>query len=101
MVINDEVYSKAPNKNCPTRKQNNRFHEVWSTELMDMSEYKIANNKGFRYIFVNIAKFCNYTGCVPLMKKNWLNSNVINFKHSYYIRTKSNYNKKRSREAIY
>ena len=51
----DEIYSKPPKKNY----ESNRLvyihiDENWSIDLADMIDYKISNNKGFRFIFVVI-----------------------------------------------
>ena len=49
----DEIYSKPPQKNYPTNKiVYNHADEIWSIDLADMIDYKISNNKGFRYIFM-------------------------------------------------
>ena len=29
----------------------NHLNEIWSIDLADMIDYKISNNKGFRYIY--------------------------------------------------
>ena len=43
--------------------------EIWSSDLADMIDYKISNNKGFRYIFVIIDNFSKYLWCIPLKNK--------------------------------
>ena len=35
-----------------------------------MIDYKFSNNKGYRYVFVIIDKFLEYTWCIPLKNKN-------------------------------
>ena len=65
----DEIYSKPSKKNYPTNKiVYNHIDEIWSTDLADFSDYKISNNKGFRYIFVNIDNFSKYLWAIPLKK---------------------------------
>ena len=32
----------------------NHIDEMWSIDLADMIDYKMSNNKGFRYMFVII-----------------------------------------------
>ena len=57
-IFINELYSKAPKKNYKTNKiLYNHIDENWSIDLADFSDYKISNNKGFRYIFVNIDNF--------------------------------------------
>ena len=57
-------------RNYPTNKiVYNRIDEVWSIDLADMIDYKIAKNKGFRYIFVIIDKYSKYLWAIPLKNK--------------------------------
>ena len=42
--------------------------EIWSIDLVDLIDYKISNNKGFRYIFVIINNFSKYLWAIPLKK---------------------------------
>ena len=66
-IFFDERDSSPPRRNYPTNKTvYNRIDEVWSIDLADAVDYKISNNKGFRYIFEIIAYFSNYTWCIPL-----------------------------------
>ena len=69
-IFIDEIYSKPPKKKYPTNKIiYNHGNEIWSIDLADMIDYKISNNKGFRYIFVIIDNFCKYLWCIPLKNK--------------------------------
>ena len=43
---------------------------MWSFDLADMIDYKISNNKGFRYIFIIIDSFSKYLWAIPL-KNNY------------------------------
>ena len=47
-----------------------QINEIWRIDLADMVDYKISNNKGFRYIFIIIDTFSNYLRCVYLKNKN-------------------------------
>ena len=70
-TFNDEIYSKTPRKNYPTNKIiYNHIDEIWSIDLADMIDYKISNNKGFRYIFVLTDNFSKYLWAIPLKNKN-------------------------------
>ena len=63
----DEIYSKPPRKNYPTKKiVYNHINEIWSIDLADMIDYKTSNNKGFRYIFIIIDNFSKYLWAIPL-----------------------------------
>ena len=69
-IFIDEIYSKAPKKNYPTNKIiYNHIDEIWSIDLADMIDYKISNNKGFRYIFIVIDNFSKYLWAIPLKNK--------------------------------
>ena len=66
----DEIYSKPPIKNYPTNKiVYNHIDEIWSIDLSDMIDYKISNNKGYRYIFIIIDNYSKYLWSVPLRNK--------------------------------
>ena len=69
-IFIDEIYSTPPQKIYPTNKiVYNHIDEIWSIDLADMIDYKISNNKGFRYIFVVIDDFSKYLWAVPLKNK--------------------------------
>ena len=69
-IFIDEIYSEAPKKNYPTNKKvYNHNDEIWSFDLADMVEYKISNNKGFRYIFIIIDIFSKYLWAIPIKIK--------------------------------
>ena len=61
-IFINEIFSKPPKKNYETNKViHNHIDEIWSIDLADMVDYKISNNKGFRYIIV---KLDNYSKCL-------------------------------------
>ena len=69
-IFIDEIYSKAPKKNYETNKITyNHTDEIWSVGLADFSDYKISNNKGYRYIFIIIDNFSKYLWAIPLKNK--------------------------------
>ena len=69
-IFIDEIYSKPPRKNYPTNKIiYNHIDEIWSIDLADMIDYKISNNKGYRYIFIVIDNFSKYLWAIPLKNK--------------------------------
>ena len=47
----------------------NHVDEIWSVDLADMIDYKISNNKGFRYKFIIIDNFSKYLWAIPLKNK--------------------------------
>ena len=69
-IFIDEISGKAPKKNYPTNKIiYNHIDEIWSIDLADMIDYKISNNKGFRYIFIIIDNYSKYLWAIPLKNK--------------------------------
>ena len=69
-IFVDEIYSKAPKRNYSTNKiVYNHTDEIWSIDLADMIDYKISNNKGYRYIFIIIDNFSKYLWAIPLKNK--------------------------------
>ena len=47
----------------------NHADEIWSMDLADMVDYKISNNKSYRYIFIVIDNFSKYLWAIPLKNK--------------------------------
>ena len=69
-IFIDEIHSTPPRKNYQTNKiVFNHIDEIWSIDLADMIDYKISNNRGFRYIFIIIDNFSKYLWGIPLKKK--------------------------------
>ena len=54
----DEIYSKPPKKNFVTNKTE-VYHngDVWSSDIMDLKDYKPENNRSCGYVLVNTDKF--------------------------------------------
>ena len=69
-IFIDEIYSKPPRRNYPTNKIiYNHIDEIWSIDLADMIDYKISNNKGYRYIIIINDNFSKYLWAIPLKNK--------------------------------
>ena len=69
-IFKDEIYSKPPRKNYPTNKiMIESIDETWSSDLLDMNDYGIKSNKGYRYILVIIDNFSNFGWTIPLKNK--------------------------------
>ena len=69
-IFIDEIYSKPPLRNYPTNKIiYNHIDQIWSIDLADMVDYKISNNKGFRYNFIIVDNFSRYLWAIPLKNK--------------------------------
>ena len=69
-IFIDEIYSIPPKKNYPTNKTMNKSNDdTWSSDLLDMNDYGIKNNKGYRYILVVIDNFSKFGWTIPLKNK--------------------------------
>ena len=70
-IFIDEIYSKPPIKKYSTNKiVYNHIDEIWIIDLVDMIDYKISNNKGFRYIFVVLDNYSKHSWAIPFKNKN-------------------------------
>ena len=86
-IFIDEIYSTPPRKNYPTNKiVYNHIDEIWSIDLADMIDYKISNNKGYRYIFIVIDNFSKYLWAIPL--KNKYSNTITNEFSNILIKSK-------------
>ena len=69
-IIIDEIYSKPPLRNYPTNKTIIKsIDDTWSSDLLDMNDYGIKNNKGYRYLLVVIDNFSKFGWTIPLKNK--------------------------------
>ena len=69
-IFVDEIYSKPPMRNYPTNKTIIKsIDDTWSSDLLDMNDYAIKNNKGYRYILVVIDNFSKFGWTIPLKNK--------------------------------
>ena len=69
-IFIDECYSKPPKKNYHTNKTIIKsIDDTWSSDFLDMNDYGIKNNKGYRYILVVIDNFSKFGWTIPLKKK--------------------------------
>ena len=70
-IFIEEIYSKASVRNYPTTKiRYNHFDEIWSLDLIGNIDYKISNNKVYKYMFIIIDNFSKYFSATPLKNKN-------------------------------
>ena len=70
-IFIDEIYSTPPKKNYPTNKTIIKsIDDTWSSDLLDMNDYGIKNNKGYRYILAVIDNFSKFGWTIPIPVKN-------------------------------
>ena len=66
----NEIYSTPPKKNYETNKIiYHHIDETWSINLVDLTDNKVSNKKGFRYIFIIIDNFSKHLWAIPLKTK--------------------------------
>ena len=66
----DEIYSKPPMRYYPTNKTIIKsIDDTSSSDLLDMNDYGIKNNKGYRYILVIFDNFSKFGWTIPLKNK--------------------------------
>ena len=57
-IFIDKIYSTPTKKNYPTNKTIIKsIDDTWSSDILDMNDYGIKNNRGYRYILVVVDKF--------------------------------------------
>ena len=70
-IFINEIYSKPPKKNYATNKIIvYHIDNIWSLDILDLKEYGLENNSGYRYVLVTIDNFSKYGWTVPLKNKN-------------------------------
>ena len=66
----NEIYSNPPKKSYSTnRTVVKHIDDTWSMDLLDMIDYGVKNNRGYRYILVVIDNFSKFGWGVPLKNK--------------------------------
>ena len=57
-IFINEIYSKGPRKSYPTNKTDvHQIDDIWSLDILDLKDYGIENNRGYRYVLVTIDNF--------------------------------------------
>ena len=70
-IFINEIYSKGPKKNYATNKTDVYFiDDIWSLDILDLKDYGLEINRGYRYVLVIIDNFSKYGWTVPLKNKN-------------------------------
>ena len=67
----NQIYSKPPKRNYSTNKTDvYHVNDIWSLDILDLKDYGPKNNRGYRYVLVNIDNFSKFGWTVPLKNKN-------------------------------
>ena len=70
-IFINEIYSKGPKKYYATNKTNVYYiDDIWSLDILDLKDYGLENNRGYRYVLVVIDNFSKFGWTVPLKNKN-------------------------------
>ena len=66
----DKIYDKPAKKIYPTNKIIVKsINDTWSADLLDLIDYGVKNNRGYRYTLVVIDNFSKYGWTIPLKNK--------------------------------
>ena len=70
-IFINEIYSKPPKKNYITNKTDvYHIDDIWSLDILDLTDYGQENNRGYRYVLVVIDNFSKFGWTIPLKNKN-------------------------------
>ena len=70
-IFINEIYSRGPKKNFDTNKTDVYYiDDVWSLDILDLRDYGVENNRGYRYVFVITDNFSKFGWTVPIKNKN-------------------------------
>ena len=69
-IFIDEIYDKPAKKIYPTNKTIVKsIDDTWSADLLDLVDYGVKNNRGYRYVLVCVENFSKYGWTIPLKNK--------------------------------
>ena len=69
-IFINEIYSKAPKKIYATNKTDvYNINDIWSLEILDLTDYGPENNRGYRYVLVVTDNFSKFGWTIPLKNK--------------------------------
>ena len=70
-IFINESYSKPPRNNYATNKTDvYHIDHIWPLEMLDLKDYGLEINRGYRYILVIIDNSSKYGWTTPLKSKN-------------------------------
>ena len=70
-IFINEIYSKPPKKYYATNKTNVYYiDDIWSLDILDLKDYGLENNRGYRYVLVTMDNFSKNGWTVSLKNKN-------------------------------
>ena len=70
-IFINEIYSKPPKRNYNTNKTDvYHIDDIWSLDILDLKDYGLKNNRGYRNVLVIIDNFSKFGWTVLLKNKN-------------------------------
>ena len=70
-IFINETFSQPAKKNYATNKTDVYYiDDIWSLDFLDLKDYSVENNKGYRYVLVTIDNFSKFGWTIPLKNKN-------------------------------
>ena len=70
-IFINEIFSKPPRRNYPTNKTDvYHIDDIWSLDILDLKDYGLENNRGYRYVLVVIDNFSKFGWTIPIKNKN-------------------------------
>ena len=70
-IFINEIYSRPPKRNYSTNKTDvNHIDDIRSLDILNLKDYGLKNNRGYRYVLVIIDNFSKFGWIVPLKNKN-------------------------------
>ena len=72
-IFINEIHSKPSKKNYITNKTDvYHIDDTWSLDILDLKDYGIENNRGYRYVLVIIDTFSKHVWTIPIKNKKAL-----------------------------
>ena len=69
-IFINEIYSKPLKKYATNKTDVYHIDDIWSLVILDLKDYGPKNNRGYRYVLVNIENVSKIGWTVPLKNKN-------------------------------
>ena len=81
-IFINEFYSRGTKQNYPTNKTDvYHIDDVWRLDILDLKDYGLENNKGYRYVLIIVDSLSKYDWTVSLKK---CSNNKRLFRKFYY-----------------
>ena len=69
-IFIDKIYDKPAKKVYPSNKTIVKsIDDTWSADLLDLIDYGVKNNRGYRYVLVCVDNFSKYGWTIPMKNK--------------------------------